>query len=776
MKKIYMLTILAALIMGVANAQIVQVTDINTTADAGIAKPFVHNGEIYFEADDGSDIADELYKIAADGTVSLVKNINADPDDTTPNSDPMNFIEYNGKLYFNANDGDVTGHDKELWVTDGTEAGTQMVADINPGLTLGSNPLSFCVFNGKLYFNAKFESSTQIWRYDGVNAPVKITTVRDDGYATPMFPSVDEANGVVYWKMNNGAYELGVLKADESFEVIDINSVDATSAHGFAGTEAGILLNGKMLFQGDDGSNGDELWITDGTIGGTTMLVDINTTAAGENSDPESFVAYDGKVLFVADAGTGLQLWETDGTAGGTKMVAEPFTGDDGDLDNLKVYNGKLYFSATDGTNGYELWVYDGTTASMLKDINQKIGEGDSDPEGFTEVDGLLFFEADDSTGVKLWVTDGTPEHTMRVAAALNSSFDPVKVNSAEFVALGTVLYFTADDANGHDEFYSVDANTLFSYGVTFAVTDEAGPLEGASVGFDETTATTDAEGMATFDYVRIGADLAYTVSLEDYETANGLVTVVDAAITEDVVLVALPTYNVSFTVTDGTNPLEGATVSFNEATGTTDASGVYIFAEVLPAADMAYTITMAGYEDVTGTATVVDQDISVDEAMTLIVYTVTFNVSDLDGAIEGATVTFGGSDMITDAGGSALFTDIAPGTGLAYSVTVDYRYYNVDGTVDVDGDEVVDVALALTGVDHSMISKINVYPNPSSGTVWIDGVEQGASYELFNISQQKIAEGILDGSQLELNTVPGLYIFKVNTNGETLINRLIIQ
>ncbi|MCF8381302.1 MAG: hypothetical protein K9H49_17145, partial [Bacteroidales bacterium] len=66
-------------------------TDINTTGDAGIASPAVYKGEVYFEADDGSAIADELYKIAADGTVSLLKDINTDALDTSPNSDPKTF-------------------------------------------------------------------------------------------------------------------------------------------------------------------------------------------------------------------------------------------------------------------------------------------------------------------------------------------------------------------------------------------------------------------------------------------------------------------------------------------------------------------------------------------------------------------------------------------------------------------------------------------------------------------------------------------------------------
>ena len=42
----------------------------------------------------------------------------------------------------------------------------------------------------------------------------------------------------------------------------------------------------------------------------------------------------------------------------------------------LTVFNGKLYFQANGGTNGLELWAYDGTSASEVQDINPGAGAG----------------------------------------------------------------------------------------------------------------------------------------------------------------------------------------------------------------------------------------------------------------------------------------------------------------------------------------------------------------------------------------------------------------
>ncbi|SKB66117.1 Por secretion system C-terminal sorting domain-containing protein [Soonwooa buanensis] len=84
------------------------------------------------------------------GTI-LLKDINkSGQDQATTNAGISQFIDYNGKLYFAANNG-VTG--SELWVSDGTADGTQILKDIIPGTT-GSNPSTFVEHQGLLYFVA----------------------------------------------------------------------------------------------------------------------------------------------------------------------------------------------------------------------------------------------------------------------------------------------------------------------------------------------------------------------------------------------------------------------------------------------------------------------------------------------------------------------------------------------------------------------------------------------------------------------------------------------
>ena len=725
MKKNYLITLATLLFVIAVNGQIHQATDINTTGDSFITSPAAWNGAIYFEADDGLGvIGDELYKITPDGTVTLVKDINQDPADTSPNSDPKEFTEYKGKLYFNANMGDGDLNGKELWVTDGTTDGTMEVADIRPGASNDANPLYLFVFNDNLYFQANTGTSTQWWRYNGVDAPLQITTLRTDGFATPSFPILDTANNRVFFQAitDIGRNQLHVLKADETVEIIEINA----SNHGYIGSEA-IVFNGSLIFQGDNGTDGDELWISDGTVGGTSMLLDINAGAG--NSDPESFAIYNDKLYFVADPGTGTQLWETDGTQAGTKLVTEPNVGGEGAVEELAAYNGKLYFTADNGTNGPELWVYDGVSASMLMDINTAPATG-SDPAGYTEVDGLLFFEADDGSGVKLWVTDGTADRTRLVADVLNSTTDPLDVNASEFAVVEPYLFYTADDANG-DDIFMVDASQLFVYDVIFEVSDADGPLAGASVTFDGMTKETDAYGKVTFEWVRSGENLSYTVSKMAYTDINETLTVGENVVIEEVFMELAPTYSVTFNVTDGSNPLEGATVVFDGVTQTTTAAGTAVYADYLPATGLAYTVELAGYSGASGTIDIVDADVSEPVVLTLITYDVSFNVTDGTSAVGGADVVLDGNTLTTDASGVAVFTDLVPATGLAYTVNK-AGYNEASGSIDVvDADITEDVTLTLI--------TYTVTFNVTDG----DGTVEGAAVDFDGSSMMTDASGV---------------------------------
>ena len=82
----------------------------------------------------------------------------------------------------------------------------------------------------------------------------------------------------------------------------------------------------------------------------------------------------------------------------------------------LTVYDGALYFAAHDDEHGRELWRWDGTTASLVADVQP--GSGWSSPHLLIVYDGALYFRADVGSGSDLWRYDG---NTASFAADLSN-------------------------------------------------------------------------------------------------------------------------------------------------------------------------------------------------------------------------------------------------------------------------------------------------------------------------------------------------------------------
>ena len=83
----------------------------------------------------------------------------------------------------------------------------------------------------------------------------------------------------------------------------------------------------RPLFQAFDPAHGRELWITDGTAGGTQLVKDINPGTNGSSS--QGFTALGNELVFEAfNATNGFELWVTDGTTAGTQLLKDINPGD----------------------------------------------------------------------------------------------------------------------------------------------------------------------------------------------------------------------------------------------------------------------------------------------------------------------------------------------------------------------------------------------------------------------------------------------------------------
>src|SRR3954452_13790453 len=110
---------------------------------------------------------------AAASSATFVRDINGGPADSTPQS----FGDFGGAAMFFADDG---VHGNELWRSDGTDSGTKLVRDVDPGPESSQSVFSYTpvTVGGNVFFAADDGvHGPELWRSDGTAAGTEL--VRD---------------------------------------------------------------------------------------------------------------------------------------------------------------------------------------------------------------------------------------------------------------------------------------------------------------------------------------------------------------------------------------------------------------------------------------------------------------------------------------------------------------------------------------------------------------------------------------------------------------------
>ena len=343
-------------------------------------------------------------------SASLVKDINTG----APLSPGLQGGISAGGIAFLSQDDGVAGW--ELYKSDGTAAGTQLVKDIRPG---------------------RDNSQPGWFAYSGSGTTMYFTA--DDG-----------VHGFELWKSDGTTAGTVMVK--------DINPGSGASS-----PSALTVINGTLYFAASDGVNGFELWRSDGTAAGTVMVKDI-AAAAGASSSPSLLINNNGTLFFRAsDGSSGFELWKSDGTAAGTVLVKDiaSFSGN-GMSQNIPmvVHNGFVYFTGTSSTSNTEVWRSDGTSlaTTMVKDITA--GSSGSTPRDFRVSGNYVYFNTNGGTAIGQWRTDGTDAGTLRIG---DNAFGMTDINGTLFYGQGTSLFRTDGVAVG-----GVITPTTVRSGLTF--------------------------------------------------------------------------------------------------------------------------------------------------------------------------------------------------------------------------------------------------------------------------------------------------------------------
>jgi ELWxxDGT repeat protein len=376
---------------------------------------------------------------------------------------PYGFTQLNGKLYFIVTDAD---HGSELWVSDGTSAGTTIVKDINPfdnKSAFPSSPGSYTsnllqVLGGKLYFIADDSlHGNELWVSDGTDAGTQmvkdIFPVADsNGIPVPLSSTNEHflrAGNKIFFQANDGSgtgVELWSTDGTASGTQMVKNIVPGASS---SNPRFFASFNDKVIFTIDSSSFYQTCYISDGTAAGTFGIADgYSSTSDG--------VIMNNKFYFVTIASPWAFLSETDGTWLNTNIVdtignsSYPLFDLGRGTISLTQFNNKLYFRNyfyPGSGNGSELWQSDGTHAGtgLLKDMYP--GDYSSTPYGFAQMGDKLYFKTDDSLFVNINYTDGTVAGTQKIIMPghnykMTGIFQKRQYLASPIIPIGNKLYF----------------------------------------------------------------------------------------------------------------------------------------------------------------------------------------------------------------------------------------------------------------------------------------------------------------------------------------------
>lgn len=321
----------------------------------------------------------------------------------------------------------------ELWRTDGTVAGTRLAHDPRRAQHSSIHFDRATVVNGRCFYVVPPPGSYELWVSDGTPAGTrKLLTVPIQTNFSGIGRPVPFGNGVAF--VANTAAEGGEVW------VSDGTVAGTTMIDTYPGTANGAqwvlgVLGQTILYVGGGPNLGGELFATDGSTATTRLVKDIRP--GGDPSSPYFGVVWNGRLYFDADNGAiGRELWSTDGTPAGTALVRDIYPGWYGSQPRWLTATPIGVFASAEGPGGRELWISDGTGAGT-RIVRDNVP--DADPTQLFWGHGRLWYQGAGGNGWELWTSDGTAAGTVEIDLQPNGASWP-----AAFQVVGNRVIFSA--------------------------------------------------------------------------------------------------------------------------------------------------------------------------------------------------------------------------------------------------------------------------------------------------------------------------------------------
>ncbi len=356
------------------------------------------------------------------------------------------------RLYFTSLD--ANGHGN-LWVTDGTTAGTRQVG--TPGGVSGLYPSSFAVLGRSVYFQG-FDAATQpnLFTLDGTSSVVSEITSANISAQGLSPTGIKAYAGKLYFQGHDAASAYTLWASDGTAAGTVEIPVAVPSVQGFGPGNLTPFAGHLALSASPDTTRSDGLYLSDGTAAGTKQVAVNGGSSFGLQIN--SMASLGSKLVFEGwDSSFQGVLWVSDGTAAGTRKLAvsglNPAGGYTGAPAGLLSFGLKAGFTAADASGKYGIWITDGTAAGTVE-LPGVYGNSYGTPMAALSGGRLAFIAPGADNVSRVWTTDGTAAGTaaLPISGANAAGLDPHAV-----MAMGNLVLFDGATASGARGLFASD-------------------------------------------------------------------------------------------------------------------------------------------------------------------------------------------------------------------------------------------------------------------------------------------------------------------------------
>ncbi len=347
-------------------------------------------------------------------------------------------VEHNDHVYFLA-DG---GGGQDLWRIDGNAVIDPSPAPVIKSL-ISSELIDLISSNNALYFNSADSLSTPSLSYLQGSDPTILDLPYDSLPISSAWGFV-ELGARILLKANHPGFGItpwSLSTSDHELQPLAPEGSRLTLSSDY------VVVGSMAFFAGATENEGLELCTTDGL---STQVIDLREGQG--SSSPTLLTAVGDKLYFSAqDENDEYEIFVSQGSLETTKKVVDLSSNLQARQSHLTASGDKLFFVAETAESGSELWVTQGTTENTSQ-LSEFTAAGSPLIGTVRAFRGGVLFAADNGNhGHELWFSDGTPDGTEMIGDIWTG---PGSSTPGDIIVIDTTAFLTANDGASGEELW----------------------------------------------------------------------------------------------------------------------------------------------------------------------------------------------------------------------------------------------------------------------------------------------------------------------------------